>query len=171
MPISFRPGRGTSVTRANFASRRAIAGSLVNSEPPLRRRKHADQHRRSSRPSQGDARGRCRSIRARARGAGGVAGTSGGRGSSKIPAEWISAVAKDLAAHRGASLVIAGEEQPPRVHALAHAMNAALGNVGQDRLLHRSARSESRKRNGIAARISERHQRRESGIAFYARRQ
>lgn len=30
-----------------------------------------------------------------------------------------------------ASLVIAGEEQPPIVHALAHAMNAHLGNIGQ----------------------------------------
>jgi molybdopterin-containing oxidoreductase family iron-sulfur binding subunit len=40
-------------------------------------------------------------------------------------------VAADLAAHKGASLVIAGDHQPPAVHALAHAMNAALGNVGK----------------------------------------
>jgi MoCo/4Fe-4S cofactor protein with predicted Tat translocation signal len=44
---------------------------------------------------------------------------------------WAEAVAKDLLAHRGSSLVIAGESQPPVVHALAHAMNAALGNVGK----------------------------------------
>ncbi|HZO84263.1 MAG TPA: 4Fe-4S dicluster domain-containing protein, partial [Verrucomicrobiae bacterium] len=37
----------------------------------------------------------------------------------------------DLAANKGASLVIAGHRQPPAVHALAHAMNAALGNVGK----------------------------------------
>ncbi len=37
---------------------------------------------------------------------------------------------KDLQAARGRSLVIAGEGQSPAVHALAHAMNAALGNVG-----------------------------------------
>ena len=37
---------------------------------------------------------------------------------------------KDLQAARGRSLVIAGDGQPPAVHALAHAMNDALGNVG-----------------------------------------
>jgi molybdopterin-containing oxidoreductase family iron-sulfur binding subunit len=37
----------------------------------------------------------------------------------------------DLQQHRGASIVIAGDSQPPIVHALAHAMNNALGNVGK----------------------------------------
>jgi MoCo/4Fe-4S cofactor protein with predicted Tat translocation signal len=46
-------------------------------------------------------------------------------------AAWIAAAAHDLRAHRGASLVIPGDEQPPSVHALAHAMNDALGNVGR----------------------------------------
>ncbi len=44
---------------------------------------------------------------------------------------WIRAVAADLEAHRGRSLVVAGDAQPPSVHALAHAMNSHLGNVGQ----------------------------------------
>ena len=44
---------------------------------------------------------------------------------------WIAAVAKDLQAHRGSSLVIAGDTQPPSVHALAHAINQALGNAGR----------------------------------------
>lgn len=39
-------------------------------------------------------------------------------------------MAKDLLANRGKSIVVAGGNQPPVVHALAHAMNAALGNVG-----------------------------------------
>src|SRR5262249_45310232 len=34
-------------------------------------------------------------------------------------------------AHKGKCLVAPGEFQSPAVHALAHAMNAALGNVGQ----------------------------------------
>ena len=46
-------------------------------------------------------------------------------------AKWVAAIAKDLQAHRGTSLVIAGDSQPPAVHALAYAMNQALGNVGQ----------------------------------------
>src|SRR5205085_4009128 len=44
--------------------------------------------------------------------------------------EWIGALASDLLDRRGKSIVIAGEYQPPVVHALAHAMNQALGNVG-----------------------------------------
>jgi len=60
----------------------------------------------------------------------GVSGAGGGSLSGKAAA-WTLALGKDLAAHRGASLVIAGEEQPPSVHALAHAMNAALGNIGK----------------------------------------
>jgi molybdopterin-containing oxidoreductase family iron-sulfur binding subunit len=67
---------------------------------------------------------------------GGIGGTgrTGGTGAQPFrPAvqKWIDAVAKDLAAHRGTSLVIAGDHQPPSVHAVAHAMNAALGNAGQ----------------------------------------
>ena len=50
---------------------------------------------------------------------------------SATAATWIDAIAKDLKAHRGASLVIAGDGQPAAVHALAHAMNGVLGNVGR----------------------------------------
>ncbi|MBV9658874.1 MAG: TAT-variant-translocated molybdopterin oxidoreductase [Verrucomicrobia bacterium] len=46
-------------------------------------------------------------------------------------AAWLHALAADLGAARGASIVLAGERQPAAVHALAHAINAALGNVGQ----------------------------------------
>jgi MoCo/4Fe-4S cofactor protein with predicted Tat translocation signal len=63
--------------------------------------------------------------------AAGVAVAPSTNASGKIPAEWVGAVSRDLAAHRGSSIVIAGEQQPPFVHALAHAINAALGNVGK----------------------------------------
>jgi len=45
--------------------------------------------------------------------------------------EMVSAVAEDLKAHSGSSVIIVGDHQPPVVHALAHAMNQALGNVGK----------------------------------------
>jgi molybdopterin-containing oxidoreductase family iron-sulfur binding subunit len=50
---------------------------------------------------------------------------------SNVPAEWVAALVRDLQQHRGASLVLAGDQQPPVVHALAHAMNDALGNAGR----------------------------------------
>jgi molybdopterin-containing oxidoreductase family iron-sulfur binding subunit len=43
---------------------------------------------------------------------------------------FAAAVGKDLSSHKGSSVVIAGDHQSPTVHALAHAMNQALGNVG-----------------------------------------
>src|ERR1700723_3887976 len=115
-----------------FASRRVIDGTNANlnrlyvvESMPSSTGAVAD-HRKALRA--GDIEAFARELAS----ASGVAGASAsGAAASKIPAEWTRAVAKDLAAHRGASLVIAGEEQPPAVHALAHAMNAALGNVGK----------------------------------------
>jgi molybdopterin-containing oxidoreductase family iron-sulfur binding subunit len=43
----------------------------------------------------------------------------------------FKALAKDLVEHKGTSIVIAGDEQSPATHALAHAMNNGLGNVGK----------------------------------------
>ena len=48
-----------------------------------------------------------------------------------VPRKWTDALAADLQKHRGRSLIVAGDSQPPAVHALAHAMNEALGNVGK----------------------------------------
>ncbi len=45
--------------------------------------------------------------------------------------KWAEVVARDLMAHRGESVVIVGEAQPPEVHAIAFAINAALGNLGK----------------------------------------
>ena len=56
-----------------------------------------------------------------------------GAGDAAVPQaamRWIDPLVRDLQASRGRSLVIAGDGQPAVVHALAHAMNDALGNVG-----------------------------------------
>jgi MoCo/4Fe-4S cofactor protein with predicted Tat translocation signal len=45
-------------------------------------------------------------------------------------AKWVDVIAAELQKERGASIVIAGEYQPAAVHALAHAINVSLGNVG-----------------------------------------
>jgi MoCo/4Fe-4S cofactor protein with predicted Tat translocation signal len=42
----------------------------------------------------------------------------------------LRAIAEDLEAHRGNAIVIAGDQQPAAVHAIAHLLNAELGNVG-----------------------------------------
>ena len=62
-----------------------------------------------------------------------LAGKLGAGGSGTLTPgaqKWLEVVAADLQKSRGKSLVIAGEFQPAEVHALAHAINAALGNVG-----------------------------------------
>jgi len=77
-------------------------------------------HRLAVRPSQIEA-------YARAIAAGVGAGTSGG---STENAPFIAALVRDLQANRGSGIVVAGEEQSPAVHAIAHAINQALGNIG-----------------------------------------
>jgi MoCo/4Fe-4S cofactor protein with predicted Tat translocation signal len=57
-------------------------------------------------------------------------GVSQGGGPGREAERWVRAAVRDLKEHRGRSLVVAGEAQPAAVHALAHAMNDALGNVG-----------------------------------------
>ena len=44
--------------------------------------------------------------------------------------EWVREAAADLSAHPRRSIVVAGPHQAAEVHALAHAINAALGSVG-----------------------------------------
>ena len=62
----------------------------------------------------------------------GTEGVSAGKTlSSKVPTAWIQALVRDLQNHRGSSIVIAGDQQPPIVHALAHAVNHSLNNVGK----------------------------------------
>jgi molybdopterin-containing oxidoreductase family iron-sulfur binding subunit len=45
----------------------------------------------------------------------------------EVPGAWTTAVAADLAAQRGRAVVVVGSRQPAQVHALAAAINEALG--------------------------------------------
>jgi MoCo/4Fe-4S cofactor protein with predicted Tat translocation signal len=58
-------------------------------------------------------------------------GIDGAANSASPHERWAAAVAKDLTARRGRSLVLAGDRQPAVVHLLAHAMNDHLNNAGQ----------------------------------------
>jgi len=82
-------------------------------------------HRLPMRP--GDVSGFAGALAARL----GVAGTSG-----ETPSAWtrhLDAIVSDLKKpeNQGATLVLVGESQPPEIHALGHAMNQALGNIGK----------------------------------------
>jgi len=59
----------------------------------------------------------------------GVSGVRGGDVDASAT-DIFNACVKDLKAHRGSGIVVAGETQPPVVHALAHAINGALDNTG-----------------------------------------
>lgn len=56
---------------------------------------------------------------------------------------WIAALVADLQAHKGASLVVPGDCQPPVVHAFAHRINQALGNVGATVLYTRTVEEDA----------------------------
>ncbi|HMP65090.1 MAG TPA: TAT-variant-translocated molybdopterin oxidoreductase [Pyrinomonadaceae bacterium] len=58
-------------------------------------------------------------------------GVAGAESSYTENGEWIAAMAKDLSENRGRTLVVAGDNQPAEVHALACLMNSTLGNIGE----------------------------------------
>jgi MoCo/4Fe-4S cofactor protein with predicted Tat translocation signal len=62
---------------------------------------------------------------------GGKLGAGSSLGQTSVNLGFVDALARDLQAHKGSSIVIAGREASPQVHALAHVMNNALGNVGK----------------------------------------
>jgi molybdopterin-containing oxidoreductase family iron-sulfur binding subunit len=65
-----------------------------------------------------------------------LAGALGVPGAPPTPASrdfaaWIEPLARDLQRHRGTGLVAVGDDQPAAVHAVAHAINQALDNIGR----------------------------------------
>jgi molybdopterin-containing oxidoreductase family iron-sulfur binding subunit len=63
--------------------------------------------------------------------AGALGAGSGAHAANEKQQAFINAMAKDLLANRGKSVVIAGEYQTPYVQSMTVAINQALGNVGQ----------------------------------------
>src|ERR1019366_3784701 len=57
-----------------------------------------------------------------------VAGT---QDAALLPGGALAACARDLQLNAGRALVVVGDAQPPIIHALAHAINETLGNVGR----------------------------------------
>jgi molybdopterin-containing oxidoreductase family iron-sulfur binding subunit len=80
-------------------------------------------HRLALRPSEMEGFAQALAARLEIRGTGPAAKSPHGR--------WLDAVADDLQSSRGRSVVLAGDRQPPAVHALAHAINQRLENVGK----------------------------------------
>jgi molybdopterin-containing oxidoreductase family iron-sulfur binding subunit len=58
--------------------------------------------------------------------------------------KFVAALARDLAKNKGAAVIISGERQPPAVHALAHAINAALGGQGSTFTVSQEAGAQAR---------------------------
>jgi molybdopterin-containing oxidoreductase family iron-sulfur binding subunit len=69
-----------------------------------------------------------------------LAASVGGGSAANSPgnAGFFQAVVKDLQANKGKSIVIAGEDQSPEVHAVVHYINQVLGNNGSTVVLTQS---------------------------------
>jgi molybdopterin-containing oxidoreductase family iron-sulfur binding subunit len=57
--------------------------------------------------------------------------SSAGTSVPGVDPRWIDALAKDLLANKGKGVIVAGERQPPAVHAAVCALNSHLGNTGK----------------------------------------
>jgi molybdopterin-containing oxidoreductase family iron-sulfur binding subunit len=78
----------------------------------------------------------------------GVSAAPAGGALKPEAAAWVQPLAKDLTAHKGKCVVVAGDHQPASVHALVHAINEHLGNHGRTVLV--SAPVEARPSNQLA---------------------
>ena len=114
----------------DFASRRKLRGGksdrlnrlyVVEGRPSCTGA--AADHRLTLRPSE---------IEHAARALAGKLGVEGGTPptAGAAYAGWVEAAAKDLAAHKGSAIVVAGESQPAVVHALANLINEKLEAIG-----------------------------------------
>ena len=127
-------GRARAARDHHRAAEQGGRAGRADDEPAVRHRVYADDHRRARPTIAWPSPARDVDPIARAIAGGGRAS---GRQDAKLPdhlsrhAEWIEAVGRDLARTKGRCVVIPGEAQTKEVHALAHLMNHALGNVGK----------------------------------------
>ncbi|MBC8101499.1 MAG: TAT-variant-translocated molybdopterin oxidoreductase, partial [Cytophagales bacterium] len=68
---------------------------------------------------------------------------------ASVKSEVLDELVKDLQANRGAAVIIPGDEAPPAVHAIAHALNGALGAIGSTVVY--TAPVEANTENGVAS--------------------
>jgi molybdopterin-containing oxidoreductase family iron-sulfur binding subunit len=125
-------GPGSLIYARDFANKRRVEGErhdmnrLYVIETTLTNTGAKADHRLPLRPSEVEG-----FVRAVAGGLGVNLGTAG-QGSGAGPyGWWAAAMVRDLQQSRGRSIIIPGDEQSPVIHALAHAMNDALGNTGK----------------------------------------
>lgn len=112
-------------TRDFMSRRKLVAGNEVMNRLYVAESAHTitggkADHRLSVKPSQ---------IESIARSTANAVGLSVASGET-VNEKWVRAVAEDLMSARGRSIVIAGKYQSPAVHAIALAINTALGNIG-----------------------------------------
>ena len=77
-----------------------------------------------------------------------------GATAADIDDPWVQALAKDLVDHQGAGLIVAGNRQPPAVHAAVYALNSALGNAGATVTYHQTPDSGSSNGADLAALVA-----------------
>ncbi len=65
-----------------------------------------------------------------------VQAAGSGKAPEGVDSKWIAECAKDLLAHKGRVLVVAGQRQPVGMHVIAQALNVALGSVGTTVVYH-----------------------------------
>ncbi len=122
MPGAVRYTREFSAGRRVRNTETAMTRLFMVESTPTNTGAKAD-HRLAVRPGEIEAVARALAAAA------GVPGAVAGELPARLRA-FVEAAGADLAANRGASVVVVGDEQPAAVHALGHAINAALGNAG-----------------------------------------
>jgi MoCo/4Fe-4S cofactor protein with predicted Tat translocation signal len=80
---------------------------------------------------------------------------AGGAGAEAPPLEgvgkqWLDALTSDLTQNRGRGLIVAGPTQSEAVHAVVHALNLALGNVGTTVTYHETTDAALPSRRSLA---------------------